>query len=73
LPKALQGYAGLVQPRDDGSRTVLSNYRRYFPALFRQRDIKAKGLEEKIGYAISEFDRALVTAGGWVEYADAKS
>jgi len=34
--------------------------------------LKADGLEEKAGFSISDFDRALVTAGGWVEYADAK-
>ncbi len=31
----------------------------------------AKG-EETFGYAISGFDRALVEAGGWVDFADAK-
>ncbi|MFP4194006.1 MAG: 3-isopropylmalate dehydratase small subunit [Desulfobacterales bacterium] len=29
------------------------------------------GREGKIAFSISEFDRALVEAGGWVEYADA--
>jgi len=29
-------------------------------------------LEEEAGFSISDFDRALVKAGGWVEYADAK-
>jgi len=28
--------------------------------------------KETIGYKISEFDRALVEAGGWVEFADSK-
>ncbi|MFW6052616.1 MAG: 3-isopropylmalate dehydratase small subunit [Desulfosalsimonas sp.] len=31
-----------------------------------------KGNEAEIAFLISEFDRALVEAGGWVEYADAK-
>lgn len=30
------------------------------------------GKEAEIVFSISEFDRALVDAGGWVEYADAK-
>ncbi|MBU4185008.1 MAG: 3-isopropylmalate dehydratase small subunit [Proteobacteria bacterium] len=34
--------------------------------------LKADGLEEEVGFSISDFDRALVAAGGWVEYADAK-
>ena len=34
--------------------------------------LKADGLEEKAGFSISDFDRSLVAAGGWVEYADAK-
>lgn len=32
----------------------------------------ANGKKEDIAFSISDFDRALVTAGGWVEYADAK-
>ncbi len=31
----------------------------------------ANGKKEEIAFSISDFDRALVTAGGWVEYADA--
>lgn len=31
----------------------------------------ANGKKEDITFSISDFDRALVTAGGWVEYADA--
>lgn len=34
--------------------------------------LKADGLEKKVGFSISKFDRALVKAGGWVEYADTK-
>ncbi len=30
------------------------------------------GESERIGYAIKDFDRALVLAGGWLEYADSK-
>jgi len=33
--------------------------------------LKADGLEEEAGFSISDFDRALVASGGWVEYADA--
>jgi 3-isopropylmalate/(R)-2-methylmalate dehydratase small subunit len=32
--------------------------------------LSADGLSESIPLALSEFDRALVEAGGWVEYAD---
>jgi 3-isopropylmalate/(R)-2-methylmalate dehydratase small subunit len=31
----------------------------------------ANGKKEDVIFSISDFDRALVTAGGWVEYADA--
>ena len=34
--------------------------------------IKTEGKEEKIFFSISDFDRALVKAGGWLEYADSK-
>ena len=34
--------------------------------------IKAQDRSEKIPFALSAFDRALVQAGGWVEYADAR-
>jgi 3-isopropylmalate/(R)-2-methylmalate dehydratase small subunit len=34
--------------------------------------LRADALEEKVDFSISEFDLALVAAGGWVEYADAK-
>ena len=34
--------------------------------------LKADGLEEEAGFSISDFDRALVASGGWVEYADSK-
>ena len=30
----------------------------------------ANGKKEDVAFSISDFDRALVTAGGWVEYAD---
>jgi 3-isopropylmalate/(R)-2-methylmalate dehydratase small subunit len=29
-------------------------------------------LRQEISFSISDFDRALVMTGGWVEYADAK-
>lgn len=32
--------------------------------------IKAEGHEEEMSFSISDFDRALVEAGGWVDYAD---
>jgi len=34
--------------------------------------IQAGGHKEDIPFSISEFDRALVDAGGWLEYADGK-
>jgi len=34
--------------------------------------ITADGLQQKVSFSISDFDRALVMTGGWVEYADAK-
>ncbi len=34
--------------------------------------IKTDGKEENIFYSFSDFDRALVKAGGWMEYADLK-
>ncbi len=34
--------------------------------------IKADENKEEILFSISDFDRALVVAGGWVEYADSK-
>lgn len=32
--------------------------------------ISADGIKEEIPFTISDFDRSLVEAGGWVEYAD---
>lgn len=32
--------------------------------------IRAEGREENIPFDVSDFDRALVEAGGWVDYAD---
>jgi 3-isopropylmalate/(R)-2-methylmalate dehydratase small subunit len=34
--------------------------------------IRADGLAEEIPFELSDFDLALVTAGGWLEYADSK-
>lgn len=34
--------------------------------------ITTDGHHQKISFSISDFDRALVMTGGWVEYADAK-
>jgi 3-isopropylmalate/(R)-2-methylmalate dehydratase small subunit len=33
--------------------------------------LRREGLGEEIPFQISDFDRALVEAGGWVDYADA--
>ena len=34
--------------------------------------VEARRLKEDIGFSLSGFDRALVKAGGWLEYADAR-
>ncbi|OHD63068.1 MAG: 3-isopropylmalate dehydratase [Spirochaetes bacterium RBG_13_51_14] len=34
--------------------------------------VRADGEEERIGIVISDFDRLLILAGGWLEYADRK-
>jgi len=34
--------------------------------------IRINGEEERINFSISDFDRELVRAGGWLEYADKK-
>jgi len=34
--------------------------------------IRVNGEEERISFTISDFDRELVKAGGWLEYADKK-
>jgi 3-isopropylmalate/(R)-2-methylmalate dehydratase small subunit len=34
--------------------------------------IQADGQKEAVPFSLSEFDRSLVKAGGWVEYADAR-
>ena len=34
--------------------------------------IKADGFSEEISFALADFDIALITAGGWLEYAEAK-
>ena len=34
--------------------------------------VRVNGEEERISFSISEFDRSLVRAGGWLEYADKK-
>jgi 3-isopropylmalate/(R)-2-methylmalate dehydratase small subunit len=34
--------------------------------------IQADGQKEEVPFSLSEFDRAVVKAGGWVEYADAR-
>jgi len=37
-----------------------------------QLTIKGGGKNDMVGFSIADFDRALVEAGGWVEYADSK-
>lgn len=34
--------------------------------------LSAGGLRQTVNFELAEFDRALIEAGGWVEYADAK-
>jgi 3-isopropylmalate/(R)-2-methylmalate dehydratase small subunit len=34
--------------------------------------IRSAGGDEPVPFTISDFDRAMVTAGGWLEYADDK-
>ena len=34
--------------------------------------ITSDGLHQEVSFSISDFDRALVMTGGWVEYADSK-
>ncbi len=34
--------------------------------------VSVNSLEEKVPFSISEFDRALVDKGGWVDYADSR-
>ena len=34
--------------------------------------VEARRLKEDVGFSLSGFDRALVKAGGWLEYADAR-
>ncbi|MFO8056974.1 MAG: 3-isopropylmalate dehydratase small subunit [bacterium] len=34
--------------------------------------VEKQGQQTRIAFSVSEFDRALVAAGGWVEYADAR-
>ena len=31
-----------------------------------------KGKSSSVGFTLNEFDEALVKAGGWIEFADAK-
>jgi 3-isopropylmalate/(R)-2-methylmalate dehydratase small subunit len=35
-------------------------------------EIRAEGIGEKIPFTLAEFDRSLVEAGGWLEYADTR-
>ena len=50
----------------DKSTTVTTDIKR---CVFQ---IKADGFSEEISFALPDFDLALITAGGWLEYADSK-
>ena len=50
----------------DKSTTVTTDIKR---CVFQ---IKADGFSEEISFALPDFDLALITAGGWLEYAEAK-
>jgi len=54
LFRRFAGKAARVETHFDNSRLI----------------IRAEGQEEIIPFDVSEFDRALVEAGGWVDYAD---
>ena len=54
--------------------SVFSNRETEIETLFDKSSfiLKAGEIKESINFEISEFDRALVSAGGWVEYADSR-
>ena len=54
--------------------SVFSNRETEIETLFDKSTLilNAGGMKESVEFEISGFDRALVTAGGWVEYADSR-
>lgn len=54
--------------------SVFANCETKIETLFEKSSfiLETDGIKETIGFTISGFDRALVMAGGWVEYADSK-
>ena len=54
--------------------SVFSNRETEIETLFDKSSfiLKTGKIKESVSFEISEFDRALVTAGGWVEYADSR-
>lgn len=54
--------------------SVFSNRETEIETLFDKSSFTLKDgeIKESINFEISEFDRALVSAGGWVEYADSR-
>ncbi|MBU1713282.1 MAG: 3-isopropylmalate dehydratase small subunit [Proteobacteria bacterium] len=54
--------------------SVFSNSETEIETLFDESSftLKAGEIKESVNFEISEFDRALVMAGGWVEYADSR-
>ncbi|MFH1974333.1 MAG: 3-isopropylmalate dehydratase small subunit [Pseudomonadota bacterium] len=54
--------------------SVFSNRETEIETLFDKSSfiLKSGDITESVQFEISEFDRALVTAGGWVEYADSR-
>ena len=56
----------LFESLADKSTTVTTDIKR------RVFQIKADGFSEEISFALPDFDLALITAGGWLEYAEAK-
>jgi len=54
--------------------SVFSNRETEIETLFDKSSfiLKTGKIKESVSFEISEFDRALVSAGGWVEYADSR-
>ena len=54
--------------------SVFSNHETEIETLFDKSSfiLKSGDVKESVKFEISEFDRALVSAGGWVEYADSR-
>jgi 3-isopropylmalate/(R)-2-methylmalate dehydratase small subunit len=54
--------------------SVFSNRETKIETIFEKSSfiLKSEEIKESVKFEISEFDRALVTAGGWVDYADSR-